>query len=199
MYRGTITNRLIVPKIFWKPATSPLRAADTNTNPNLFKNCTVISSSVFSQSMSISLLSWCRPVCPQLNVFTGAQLKQWADTHVWWRHQMETFSALLTLCAGNSSVTGEFPAQRPVKWRFDVLFFLIYAWINGWVKNSAAGDLRSHRPHYDVTVMESWSHPASVHGCNFCRRIYNTKYDNIPELHFVTYLAKCSFLLTKRL
>ena len=32
----------------------------------------------------------------------------------WWRHQMETFSALLAFCAGNSKVTGEFPAQRPV-------------------------------------------------------------------------------------
>ena len=32
----------------------------------------------------------------------------------WWRHQMETFSALLALCAGNSPVTGEFPSQRPV-------------------------------------------------------------------------------------
>ena len=32
----------------------------------------------------------------------------------WWRHQMETFSALLTLCAGNSPVTGEFPSQRPL-------------------------------------------------------------------------------------
>ena len=30
----------------------------------------------------------------------------------WWRHQMETFSALLALCAGNSTVTSEFPAQR---------------------------------------------------------------------------------------
>ena len=28
-----------------------------------------------------------------------------------WRHQMETFSALLAICAGNSPVTGEFPAQ----------------------------------------------------------------------------------------
>ena len=27
----------------------------------------------------------------------------------WWRHLVETFSALLTLCAGNSPVTGEFP------------------------------------------------------------------------------------------
>ena len=28
----------------------------------------------------------------------------------WCRHQMETFSALLAFCAGNSPVTGEFPA-----------------------------------------------------------------------------------------
>ena len=42
----------------------------------------------------------------------------------WWRHQMETFSALLALCAGNSPVTGEFPAQRPVTHSFDVFFHL---------------------------------------------------------------------------
>ena len=39
-----------------------------------------------------------------------------------WRHQMETFSALLTFCAGNSLVTGEFPTQRPVTRSFDVFF-----------------------------------------------------------------------------
>ena len=33
---------------------------------------------------------------------------------------METFSALLDLCAGNSPVTGEFPAQGPVTQSFDV-------------------------------------------------------------------------------
>ena len=42
----------------------------------------------------------------------------------WWRHQMETFSALLAICAGNSSVPGEFPAQRPVTRSFDVFFDL---------------------------------------------------------------------------
>ena len=40
----------------------------------------------------------------------------------WWRHQMETFSALLDLGAGNSPVTDEFPPQRPLTWSFD--FFL---------------------------------------------------------------------------
>ena len=37
---------------------------------------------------------------------------------------METFSALLAMCAGNSPVTGEFPAQRPVTRSFDVFFDL---------------------------------------------------------------------------
>ena len=44
--------------------------------------------------------------------------------HTWWRHQMETFSALLAICAGNSSVPGDFPAQRPVTRSFDVFFDL---------------------------------------------------------------------------
>ena len=43
---------------------------------------------------------------------------------LWRRHQMETFSALLTLCAGNSPVTGEFPSQRIVTQSFDVFFGL---------------------------------------------------------------------------
>ena len=37
---------------------------------------------------------------------------------------METFSALLALCVGNSPVTGEFPSQRPVTRSFDVFFHL---------------------------------------------------------------------------
>ena len=43
---------------------------------------------------------------------------------IWWRHQMETFFALLTLCLGNSPVTGEFPSQRPVTRSVDVFFEL---------------------------------------------------------------------------
>ena len=47
----------------------------------------------------------------------------WTDI-TWWRHQMEIFSALLAVCTGNSLVTGEFPAQRPVTRGFDVFFDL---------------------------------------------------------------------------
>ena len=34
---------------------------------------------------------------------------------------METFAALLAICAGNSPVTGEFLAQKPVMRSFDDL------------------------------------------------------------------------------
>ena len=63
---------------------------------------------------------------------------------------MDTFSALLAICAGNSPVTGEFLVQRPVTRSFDVFFDLR---INGWENNGEAGDLILHRAHYDVTVM----------------------------------------------
>ena len=42
----------------------------------------------------------------------------------WWRHQMETFSALLAVCAGNSPVPGEYTAQRTVTRSCDVFFDL---------------------------------------------------------------------------
>ena len=52
----------------------------------------------------------------------------------WWRHQMETFSTLLAICAGNSPVTCEFPPQRPVTKSFDVFFDLhLDEWFPGWM------------------------------------------------------------------
>ena len=62
------------------------------------------------------------------------------------------FSALLALCAGNSRVTGEFHAQRPVTRSFDFFFHLcLNKRLNK--NNREAGDLRCHRAHYDVIVM----------------------------------------------
>ena len=71
----------------------------------------------------------------------------------WWRHQMETFSALLAICAGNSPV----PVNSPHKgqWREALMIPLIWAWINDWANNREAGDLRRHRAHYDVIVMSN--------------------------------------------
>ena len=60
----------------------------------------------------------------------------------WWCHQMETFSTLLALCAGNSPVTGEFPKQRPVIRGFDVFFDLRR---NKWLSKQSWG-WRSETP-----------------------------------------------------
>ena len=60
-------------------------------------------------------------------------------------------SVLLALCAGNSPVTGEFSHKG--EWREALMFSLICVWINGWVNNREAGDLRLHRAHYDVILM----------------------------------------------
>ena len=69
----------------------------------------------------------------------------WHETS-WWRHHMDTFSVLLAICE---------PVNSPHKgqWRGALMFSFICVWINGWLSNREAGDLRRYRAHYDVTVM----------------------------------------------
>ena len=66
------------------------------------------------------------------------------------------------------------PVNSPHKgqWRGALMFSSICTWINGWVNNHEAGNLRRHRAHYDVTVMcfclgtEEWIHPTYNNVCN---------------------------------
>ena len=75
---------------------------------------------------------------------------------------METFSALLAICAGNSPVPGEFSAQRPVKRSFDVFFDLRLnkrlskqSW--GWWFETLSRPLRCHRNGLRILVENiSW-------------------------------------------
>ena len=64
---------------------------------------------------------------------------------------METFSALLALCAGNLPVSGEIPAQRPVTRSFDVVVDMRL--IKPLSNTRKAGDFRRYCAHYDVIVM----------------------------------------------
>ena len=50
------------------------------------------------------------------------------------------------------------PVNSPHKgqWRGALMFSLIFDWINSWVNNGEAGDLRRHRAHYDVIIMEQF-------------------------------------------
>ena len=74
-----------------------------------------------------------------------------ADGNARWRHQMETFSALLAFVRGihRSLVNSPHKGQ----WCGALMFSLFCAWTNGCANNRDAGDLRRNCPHYDVTVM----------------------------------------------
>ena len=68
---------------------------------------------------------------------------------------METFSALLAICAGSIHRSPVNSVNYPHKgqWRGALMFSLICTRINGWVNNGEAGDLRCYHAHYDITVM----------------------------------------------
>ena len=92
----------------------------------------------------------------------------------WWRHQMETFSALLAICAGNSPVTGEFPIQRPVTRSFEILFDLRlnkrwskHSW--GWWFETLSCPLWRHcNGNYVIVAIIKYAlthRPLETHGC----------------------------------
>ena len=80
-----------------------------------------------------------------------------------WCGSHKIFKSMMTSSNGNifpvtGPLYGEFTGKRVYsphkgKWRGALMFYLICAWINGWVNNREAGDLRRHRSHYDVIVM----------------------------------------------
>ena len=89
----------------------------------------------------------------------------------WWRHRMESFSALLAICAGNSPASGEFPTQRPVTRSFDVFCDLCLntrlrkqSW--GWWFETLSRPLWRHRNGWvDATLFHnhaSWRHLKSL-------------------------------------
>ena len=49
------------------------------------------------------------------------------------------------------------PVNSPRKgqWRGALMFSLICSWLNSWINNGEASDLRRHRAHYDVIVMHN--------------------------------------------
>ena len=60
----------------------------------------------------------------------------------WWRHQMNFFPRYWPFVRG----IHRSPVNSPHKgqWRRALMFSLICTWINGWVNNREAGDLRPH-------------------------------------------------------
>ena len=82
-----------------------------------------------------------------LIIFVYSQCKPHHDDVIKWKH----FPRYWPFVRG----IHRSPVNSPHKgqWRGALMFSLICDWINGWVNNSEAGDLRRHRAHYDVIVM----------------------------------------------
>ena len=124
-----------------------------------------------------------------------------------------------------SHLCGEFTGPRWIpphkgQWRGALMFSLICVWINDWVNNREAGDLRRYRAHYDVTVrcsasdfhlgghycgitLESW-YLKSLVTLLFCLQLVQVnKKANIKAPHYwpCSYWEKCTgdhwILLTK--
>ena len=77
------------------------------------------------------------------------------------------------------------PVNSPHKgqWRGVLIFSLICVWINGWVNNRQAGDLRRHRGHYDVNVMKGQTF-SCFHCCQLDQAVDQTV--KLPVICYVT-------------
>ena len=110
------------------------------------------------------------------------------STSPWWRHQVDTFSALLTLREGGIHRS---PADSPHKGQW---FFCICAWTKGWANSRDAGDLRRHSAHYEVIVIAAaiitdrqWHRIMQRRGSRkdngrAIKYIMRSRYRNIPVL-----------------
>ena len=75
----------------------------------------------------------------------------YGDLHTWWRHKWKHFPRYWPFVQG----IHRSPINSPLigQWRGALVYSLIRAWINRWVNNHEAGDLRRHRAYYDVIVI----------------------------------------------
>ena len=69
-----------------------------------------------------------------------------------------------------------------------LILSLICAWINGWVNNREAGDLRRHRTHYNVTVMckpgIQWSHHTAYCVTVICNQNFYLGHNQSTNKHY---------------
>ena len=79
----------------------------------------------FEVGTNTNILNWFYSI----NMWKSTCVVGLIHLYSWWRHRMESFSALLALCEGNP------PVDSP-----------------GWANKRDAGDFRRPRAHYDVTV-----------------------------------------------
>ena len=96
----------------------------------------------------VKMSTKCRPFCSGLDVLISVHddVINWKDFPRYWPFVRGIHRS---------------PVNSPHKcqWRGALMFSVICVWINDWVNNRCAGDLRRHCAHYDVIVMFSLSQP----------------------------------------
>ena len=87
---------------------------------------------------------------PYIHTCRVVRVLMWSQSH----DCHSILEDMTTSSNGNiSRVTGPLSPHKG-QWLGALMFSLICALINGWVSNRKASDLRRHRAHYGVTVME---------------------------------------------
>ena len=117
--------------------------------PIILSSKSVLWDAVGEHSSIVQIMACCRtchkPLLKQL--VTQFSSDAYHDDVNKWKHFPRNWPFVLGI--HRSSVNSPHEGQ----WRGALMFSLICAWINGWVNNREAGDLRRHHAHYDVTVM----------------------------------------------
>ena len=108
----------------------------------------------FSFRVTLPVVRWCADTNTIVGSWTGWAKCVSHDDVIKWKHFPRNWPFVREIHRS--------PVNFPHKgqWRGALMFSLIYAWINDWVNNREAGDLRRQHGHYDVIVM--WSSHASV-------------------------------------
>ena len=116
---------------------------------------------------------------------------QGANEHLF-QHMMTSSNGNIFRVTG--PLCGEFTGHR-WQWRGTLMFSLICVWINGWVNNREAGDLRRYRAHYDVTVMTT--HHSVTEICT-CVHISPKKWCTVGHLSDMMWDLRYGFNKTRR-
>ena len=122
--------------------------SDRNTNSPVVLCFVVVTGSILSGVGFTKQISCILLISPFFNIIkTLVTLNITHDDVIKWKHFPRYWPFVREIHRS--------PVNCPHKgqWRGALQFSLICVWINGWVNNREAGDLRRYRAHYDVIVM----------------------------------------------
>ena len=101
-----------------------------------------------SSALAMELLQSCTK---QLISSPPQEYLNWYHDVIKWKH----FPRYWPFVRGIHRSPVNFPHKG--QWRGALMFSLIWAWMNGWINNGKASDLRHYLAHYEVTVMTGGS------------------------------------------